>query len=187
MDMMTEITTSRIAAASAEAAREQARLQRDTDIIRWASEVALLLSEMAEFSMAEADEPVQYDRRHELRFRLSAQIDIGRLYFPNSLTGLKTVEDERRPPAYRGERQGVLDHLIAAYDAFSKEAITGGEAERRLIKWRVTAAKRGFVSEVHEFIDPRRYVEFRDDGEIAEIKTRIKEKAESPASDEHEA
>lgn len=173
---------SRIAAASAEASREQARLQRDTDIIRWASEISELMSEMAEFAIADGDVALQLARRHELRFRLSAQIDIGRLYFPNSLSGVEAYDDLEKPPAYRGDRQSVLDHLVAAYDAFTEEAINGSEAERRLIKWRVTAAKRGFVSEVHEFIDPRRYVEFRDDAEIAEIREKIKTEAAAEAA-----
>lgn len=171
----------RLAAAAAEATREQARLQRDTDIIRWATEIAQILSEMAEFSMSDGDAAAQKARRHELRHRLSAQIDIGRLYFPNSLSGVEVEGDERRPPAYRGERQGVIDHLVAAYDAFTLDAIEGGEAERRLVKWRITAEKRGFVSEVHEFIDPRRYVEFRDDAELAAIKAKIEAEAAEDA------
>ena len=167
----------RLAAASAEATREQARLQRDTDIIRWATEITQILSEMAEFSMIEGDPDAQVKRRHELRHRLSASIDVGRLYFPNSASGVEMDEDERRPPAYRGERQDVIDHLVNAYDAFTLDVIHGGEAERRLIKWRITAEKRGFVSEVHEFIDPRRYVEFRDDAELAAIKAKIEAEA----------
>ena len=75
---------SRIAAASAEAAREQARMQRDSDIIAWAGEVSDLLSEMGEFSIATGDVSAQIARRHELRHRLSAKIDLGRLFFPNS-------------------------------------------------------------------------------------------------------
>ena len=164
---------SRIAAASAEAVREQARLQRDTDIIRWASEVALILSEIAEFPMSEGAVEDKRARRHELRYRLSAQIDIGRLYFPNSQTGLDPQGEDQKPPAYRGDRQSVLDHLIAAYDAFADEAITGSEAERRLVKWRVTSEKRGFISEVHEFIDPHRYIEFRDDPAIDTLKSEL--------------
>ncbi|MEL7465829.1 MAG: hypothetical protein AAFN79_17295 [Pseudomonadota bacterium] len=168
---------SRIAAASAEAAREQARMQRDSDIIAWAGAACDLLSEMAEFSVATGDTASQIARRHKLRHQLSAKIDMGRLFFPNSLSGLERLTETGKPPAYRGQRQSVLDHLIAAYDAFSELAVTGSETERRLIKWEVTAEKRGFISEVHEFIDPRRYVEFRDDGEIAEIKEKIKAEA----------
>ena len=174
---------SRIAASTAESVREQARLQRDTDIIRWTSDVTHLLSEIAEFAISEGDLETQREMRHLMRYRLTAQIDIGRLYFPNSDSGLIMGDDERRPPAYRGDQQSVLDHLVAAYDLFTEQAITGTPAERRLIKWKVTAEKRGFVSEVHEFIDPKRYVKFRDDGEIEEIKAKIQAEAvESDAS-----
>lgn len=164
---------SRIAAASAEAVREQARLQRDTDIIRWASEVAHILSEMAEFPMREWESGDKLARRHELRHRLSAQIDIGRLYFPNSQTGLAPRGEDQKPPAYRGDRQSVLEHLVKAYEVFTLDAISGPEAERRLLKWRITSEKRGFISEVHEFIDPHRYIAFRDDQAMEELKSEL--------------
>ena len=41
------------------------------------------------------------------------------------------------------------------------------------MKWRVTSEKRGFISEVHEFIDPHRYIEFRDDPAIDTLKSEL--------------
>lgn len=162
----------RIGAAQAELAREQTRMQRDSDIIRWAGETAGVLSEMAELAVARDEAFSNPTRWRALRHQLATKIDVGRLYFPNYADDLVNLH---KPPAYRGVRQKVIDHLVWAFEAFGDDVLHGDDAAQLACKQQIIAEKRLFISEVHEFIDPNRYVEFRDSDAIDAIKAELDE------------
>ena len=161
---------SKIAALHAEVTHEQTRLQRDTDIIAWAGEAVGLLAEMAELPVTEMEDDARSRRWHSLRHRLSTQIDIGRFYFPNFG---KDIYDQDSPNAFRGRRQRVLEYLVEAYDIFDEEDTLGDLTTRSACKKALVAERQNFISEVQRFIDPSRYVEFRDGDAIEQLKREV--------------
>lgn len=76
--------------------------------------------------------------------RLSASIDTGRWYFPNS----PGSDGESKEPAYRGLRQPILDHLVHAYQGLAD--LQGDKRYDRLVH-----CQRSFVSQVQLVLDPR--------------------------------
>lgn len=161
---------SKIAAVHAEVTHEQTRLQRDTDIIRWAGETLAILAEMAELPVTQMEDDARRRRWHSLRHRLSTQIDIGRFYFPNY--GAEFYKTDN-PSAFRGRRQQVLAFLVEAYDIFDEEDTLGDLTTRRACKKALVAERQNFISEVQRFIDPGRYVEFRDGDAIEQLKREV--------------
>ncbi len=160
----------KIAALHAEVTHEQTRLQRDTDIIRWAGVAVGLLAEMAELPVTEMEDDARRRRWHSLRHRLSTQIDIGRFYFPNY--GAEFYKTDN-PAAFRGRRQQVLAFLVEAYDIFDEDDTLGDLTTRRACKQALVAERQNFISEVQRFIDPSRYVEFRDGEAIEQLKREV--------------
>lgn len=129
----------------------------------WADQLSDILSEaihLAELDPARCVAPIFFDRRHQLRVRLSSYIDRGRWYFPN----LKPEEHgAHKPKAFRGYRQEVLNSLVYAYRALTALNYvdgTGNEHQRELM----VEAKKGFVSEIQDVLDPQ-----RREGEFAAI------------------
>ena len=160
----------KIAALHAEVSHEQTRLQRDTDIIRWAGEAIATLAEMAELPVTELEDDARRRRWHALRHRLSTQIDIGRFYFPNYG---KDIYDQEQAMAFRGRRQRVLEFLVEAYDIFDEDDALGDLTTRRACKKALVAERQNFISEVQRFIDPSRYVEFRDGEALEQLKREV--------------
>lgn len=160
----------KIAALHAEVTHEQTRLQRDTDIIRWAGEAVATLAEMAELPVTEMEDDRRQRRWHALRHKLSTQIDIGRFYFPNYG---KDVYGQETTTAFRGKRQRVLEYLVEAYDVFDEQDVVGDATTRRACKKALVAERQNFISEVQRFIDPSRYVEFRDGDAIEQLKREV--------------
>ena len=162
----------KIAALHAEVTHEQTRLQRDTDIIRWAGEAVGLLAEMAELPVTDLNDDARHRRWHSLRHRLSTQIDIGRFYFPNYG---KDVYEQEETTNFRGRRQRVLEFLVEAYDIFDERDVLADETTRRACKKALVAERQNFISEVQRFIDPSRYVQFRDGEAIEQLKREVEE------------
>ncbi|MGB0506333.1 MAG: hypothetical protein ACPGGK_09060 [Pikeienuella sp.] len=167
----------RIAAAQADLAREQTRMARDSDIIHWAADVTGLLSQMAELTMVQSDDVTWRRDWHLLRHQLTAKIDVGRLYFPNYAADMVNLE---KPPAYRGVRQSVIDHLVWAYDAFSEYAATSNETDMTALRGRLISEKRQFISEIQTHIDPMRYIEMLDTDALDEVKKSLEETPLTP-------
>lgn len=165
----------RIAALHTEVTHEQTRLQRDTDIIRWAGETLATLAEMAELPVTEMEDDARRRRWHSLRHRLSTQIDIGRFYFPNY--GAEFYQTDN-PAAFRGRRQRVLAFLVEAYDIFDERDTLGDLTTRRACKKALVGERQNFISEVQRFIDPSRYVEFRDGDAIEQLKREVEATAD---------
>jgi len=85
----------------------------------------------------------------ELLSKLSAQIELGRFYFPNIDKADGYGKD--KPKAYRGYRNLTLDFLVYNYDIFLKE-----NPEKYLDHLEVI--QREFTSIVFEIIDPNEII-----------------------------
>ena len=130
------------------------RLAHDSDIIAWSDEVIGTLAEiheaLCEKGVAYADGDFR-QMRMGYRARLSALIDRGRLFFPNSAEGDKGRDKEE---AYQGSRQPALEVLVKAYDLLaSAGAHAGPDAEAAAD---LTKLRRRYVAEVFKAVDPVR-------------------------------
>lgn len=136
---------------------EALRRQRDSELTAWAGEVIerladahRLVRERRDGAMTDQD---FYLQRSEMRARISALLDRGRLFFPNAL--VDGVDESGKEDAFRGKRQPVLNALNRCYRVVSDMGKDGdydlSEGVRRIV-----SERRLFVSEVFKEIDPRR-------------------------------
>ena len=91
----------------------------------------------------------------ELRTRMSALLDQGRLFFPNQPDS--AAEDGRDPneAAYSGQSQPAIDALYRAYRVISDLGRSSPPNYAEAVQ-AVVAQRRRFVSEVFCYVDPRR-------------------------------
>jgi hypothetical protein len=91
----------------------------------------------------------------ELRTRLSALLDRGRLFFPNQPDSAGEEADATSEAAYAGQAHGAIDALYKVYRVISDfgrvSPLTAGEAVNAVV-----AERRRFVSEIFRSVDPRR-------------------------------
>ncbi|KAF0182030.1 MAG: hypothetical protein IV086_16305 [Hyphomonadaceae bacterium] len=134
---------------------EALRAARDTDLIGWADEVIERLSDAQRLCRDMDDRLIAGDAflqaRSETRTRLSALLDRGRLFFPNT----KAEDEAEKAAAFQGKRQKALNAIFAAYRIVSDLTREGGPAPRDAVL-ALVEEKRLFVSEVFLHIDPRR-------------------------------
>jgi hypothetical protein len=134
---------------------EGLRAQRDTDLIAWADETIERIADAQKLCRdwrdGLIDEAEFLARRSEVRTRLSASLDRGRLFFPN----VTAVEDPDKPAAFQGKRQKALDAIFFCYRAVSDLGRDGGPNATGALET-VVAQRRAFVSEVFLHVDPRR-------------------------------
>lgn len=139
------------------------------DLLRWSDESMLLLSQslhLCELDPKRMEDNKFFELRHELRIKLSAQIDRGRWFFPNYAA---EKHGQHKHEAYRGFRPTVLDGLVFAYRAVT--ALNYSDSSKNLAaKENVANAKRLFTSEIQKVLDPRsRDEEFKNIiGKVAE-------------------
>jgi len=134
---------------------ESLRAARDTDLIAWAGEVIEQLAD-AQRMCRDLDDGLidQNDllrARSETRTRISALLDRGRLFFPNT----KAEMEDGKAAAFQGKRQKALDSIFSAYRTISDLTRPDGPAPRDAVMT-IVEHKRAFVSEVFLHIDPRR-------------------------------
>jgi hypothetical protein len=149
---------------------EQVRLQRDADVNRWAQACIELLASCESF--VAVFDPTQRDRElneqyRVMRYRLSALIDQGRLFFPNELPDSKGAH---KPEAYRGVRQRILNMLVLAYEVFARYDDLPSDGERGHLATEIGEFRRHFVSEAQVAIDPRRFIELKEMNELKKEK-----------------
>jgi hypothetical protein len=127
---------------------ESLKFTNDTAVIAWANRVVSAMSEGQELArLTELLTPDKFnERKLALAYGLSALVDEGRWYFPN--TG-KRDGDNDAPSAYRGHRQPILDFVVLAYEAVSALPEEGVEAA-------LLEVRRKFVSDVQDAVDPQR-------------------------------
>ena len=136
---------------------ESLRAQRNTDLVDWASETLERLADAHALIRDRRDNLLSDEeyrlRRSQMRARLSASLDRGRLFFPNApVEGLDESEKEQ---AFRGKRRPALDAITRAYrivsDSGKDPKFDLSEGVRNIV-----TQKRLFISEVFADIDPRR-------------------------------
>jgi hypothetical protein len=138
--------------AAAQAEAEQRHAAFDTvaewrrDFREWASEAIDVLSQ-ASYSCSEPD---MAGGLLECRFRLSALIDKGRFFLPNSH---RDGHGTDKPFAFRGWRHAALDPLVAAERVLSRPT-SGAFVDQ---KHALIAMRREFVSAAQQIFDPDGY------------------------------
>jgi hypothetical protein len=137
---------------------ETLRMQRDNDIINWSNATIDIIAQIDVLLRAggRMENKAFLDHRDDYIGQLSANIDKGRLYFPNVEHDTYGIEKES---AYQGHRQPILDCLVAIYDAI-KDLDVGDSERFANARREVIARKRAFVSEAQSAIEPRRRVLF---------------------------
>lgn len=135
---------------------ESLRGARDTDLIAWAHETIERLADTQKLCRDRRDGLIDEDvflvRRSELRARLSASLDRGRLFFPNAPA---SEDDPDKHAAFKGKRQPALDAVFGAYRTLSDIGRDGGPDPTAALN-AVVEHRRAFVSEVFLSVDPRR-------------------------------
>ncbi len=145
---------------------EQVRMQRDSDVLRWTQDCVTMLSECETFFETNAPSDLSPEARRllqSIRQRLSALIDHGRLFFPNSNPDKKGLD---KPAAYQGFRQRILSRLVSAYGVVSKFERLRSDEHRAERRNRLNDLRREFVSEAQLAIEPRRFIALREMNEI---------------------
>lgn len=144
---------------------EQVRMQRDSDILRWTERSIGLLAEAESVVAVYDPASTSADARAQLRSlrtHLSAVVDTGRMFFPNSRPDGKGQE---KPGAYQGERQWILEVLVGAHAVLAK-VDSAADVDRLATVARLAEIRREFVSQAQLAIDPRRYMALRELNEI---------------------
>jgi hypothetical protein len=137
---------------------ETLRTARDSDLIAWADAAIEGIAAAQGFCRDCKNgllEDLERARRHsDLRTRLSALLDRGRLFFPNQAdaAGENSPETEA---AYAGDPHPAIDALYHVYriltDAGRPDGLDPAAAVPEIVSHR-----RRFVSDVFRTIDPRR-------------------------------
>ena len=131
------------------------KLAHDSDIIRWSDEVILQLAEANELlhekGVSYPDEEFPR-RRSQARARISALIDRGRLFFPNTVE--KGGHGADKELAYQGHRQPALEALVCAHDALNDAGLASGPDKAALDA--MMTHRRAFITEVFKAVDPVR-------------------------------
>jgi hypothetical protein len=136
---------------------ESLRRQRDGELTAWAGEVIERLADAHRLIRDRRDGFVSDEdfflRRSDMRARISALLDRGRIFFPNA-----PIEDDEQPDkehAFRGKRQPALDAINRCYRVVSDSGKDKGFDLSDGVR-RIVSERRLFVSEVFKEIDPRR-------------------------------
>jgi len=124
------------------------------DLLKWSDECMMLLSEamhLCELDPTRMADNRFFESRHDLRIKISAQIDRGRWFFPNYAT---EKYGQHKHGAFRGYRPAVLDGLVSAYHELT--ALDYANAARNAGKKNIIEdAKRLFTTEIQKVLDPR--------------------------------
>jgi hypothetical protein len=133
----------------------QVRMQYFGDLRKWADEVAGTLSaavHLCDLEHKHCSAAEHARRRHDLRAHLSALIDRGRWFFPN--TDHESVGTHKEG-AYRGYRPEVLDCLVFAYRVITDQAGDAGGSTGPEVREGLVKQAREFASLVQRALDPR--------------------------------
>ncbi len=120
--------------------------QYRSEVLQWYSCTIELLLTLR--STIQGSQPFQYSKE-ELLAKLSAQIEIGRFYFPNFDKG--DGYGTEKPYAYRGYRHSLLDFLVFSYQLYNSP-----EAKDHLKH--ADILQRNFSSLFYEILEPRQYL-----------------------------
>jgi hypothetical protein len=132
---------------------EELRAMHDSDLIKWTDEVIEIMAN-AQKLCRDKDKLISIEEfrisQSEIRTRLSALLDRGRLFFPNKADADHGADKEA---AFQGHRQAALNAVYGVYRVVSDvERDTAADDPVDAI----VVHKRVFISEVFQTIDPRR-------------------------------
>lgn len=117
-----------------------------TEILEWYSETIEIVQRLIVETKTGSKDP---ELKKVLLSKLSSKIEVGRFYFPNVVTGDKF--GEKKPLAYRGYRNLVIDFLVFIYRIQERE-----DSEKYLIHMK--SLSRHFTSTIFEILNPRSFV-----------------------------
>lgn len=133
--------------------QERTRLQQYFSELRvWALASLEDLSEAAHLCLLDPEvtqDPGFYNRKHDLLVRLSAKIDQGRLFFPNTKPAKFSKWE-----SFKELRQGPLSALIYAYGVVKRMSYTS-KADNNDLWEPLISSKRDFTSAMQIILDPR--------------------------------
>ncbi len=115
------------------------------EVLDWFSETTLILSSLRTVIWKEDGK----EAKQTLLCKLSAQIEIGRFFFPNVDKG--DGFGKEKPLAYQGYRNLVLDFLVFSYQIFKKDNATNYQDHAGVLQ-------RYFTSYVFEIIEPKKFL-----------------------------
>jgi hypothetical protein len=148
----------RVVARQSAREAEALRAARDADLIAWADEAIAALGDAQEL-LRERGRTLQAEAfrvgHSRCRTRFTVLLDRGRLFFPGALD--EDSADDAAESAYRGRPHPALQALYDAYQVITKADRDNSEYDRRAVIALVSARRR-FVSEVFDAVDPRRRV-----------------------------
>jgi hypothetical protein len=136
--------------------QEGLRASLDAQVIAWGSAAIEALAEAERIAATRRRYATPFDlevARDTTITRLSAQVDQGRLFFPNVSHDLVGLD---RPFANRGFRQPILDALMLALEWLRRVEHDAPETVAQAQAAALFAARRAFVSELQRALDPRR-------------------------------
>lgn len=120
--------------------------QYRTEILSWYSDTIDILIRL---KIETRDGFTAEGLKKELLSRLSAKIEIGRFYFPNVDKG--NNYGDKKPEAYKGYRNLMLEFLVFSYELFEKE-----DASKYLKHAEIL--QRHFTSYLFEILDPKTFL-----------------------------
>ena len=123
-----------------------------SDVRNWADLATSEISRLIHLNSIE-DDSTRQQTWVNARSNLSALIR-GRWFFPNEF---EEQYGHEKPPAYRGYRQRILDHLVDAYNVYSDPPCFGKQHRDGTpsVIDRLVRDQRWFVSDVQKFLNPR--------------------------------
>jgi hypothetical protein len=149
----------RVVARQSAREAEHLRAARDADLIAWADDAIEALGDAQEL-LRERGRTLQAEAfrvgHSKCRTRLTVLLDRGRLFFPGALDE-GDARDSAEDSAYRGRPHPALQALFDAYQVLTKTNRDNVEYTREDVM-ALVAARRRFVSEVFDAVDPRRRV-----------------------------
>jgi hypothetical protein len=134
--------------------RVSMKMAHDSDVIGWSDEVVTLLAHAQEMLVEKGVSYNEVDfraRRSDVRARLSALIDRGRLFFPNRKDGDYGQDKEA---GFQGRRHPALDVLVDAYNSIDGAGSAPGPDRETSDK--LTVHRRKFMAEIFTSVDPVR-------------------------------
>ncbi|WP_143013835.1 hypothetical protein [Mucilaginibacter sp. OK268] len=135
---------------------EHFKLLKDynAELKKWANNTIDLMSTAGHLCLLDPKKDSQfYNQRHNLLIALSAEIDKGRFFLPNTeIDG----HGQYKAAAYQGFRVKALNVLVDCYDLV--KSIDYMDQQKNIpVTKQIMECKRNFVSEVQIQLDPRKF------------------------------
>jgi hypothetical protein len=134
------------------------RTRVDSELISWGVRSIERLAEAHILLQTKGSGSTDVDlckMRDQTQAAISALVDRGRLYFPNHSADVDWPSWKNRPLANKGFRDPILDALMIAHEELRRIDLANSQAFAAAAK-NVFAARRAFISELQDWISPRK-------------------------------